>query len=163
MIADKHDWNELGNYLFLHGLHLQGFVEEGFVVHNQVRESSLFNRNELVSVTLAGRLICEHGLFVDVEKNLEVAERDGKPWVRIDDCKYHAGVLGDVARPVFRYDTSHPYRGHADKYHKHLYNHETWEEIDIPVWIGRHAWPHLSDVLEELQEWWLSTGQYLDL
>jgi hypothetical protein len=44
-----------------------------------------------------------------------------------------------------------------------LFDHSTWREVGTPIWIGRSAWPHLSQVLEELQAWWRDTGQYVDI
>ncbi len=52
----------------------------------------------------------------------------------------------------------HGYAGHKDEHHKHI-----WEQIDPPEWVGRSGWPHLNEVIEELQDWWEETGQHLDL
>ena len=93
----------------------------------------------------------------------DIEHRGGRPWVKTNDCKYRAGVEGDQARSIFRYDTSHPYQHYPDTYHKHTFDHVTWEEIDPPTWVGREAWPHLSDAIEELRLWWIETGQYLRL
>lgn len=57
----------------------------------------------------------------------------GRTWVRLGDCTYHAGIAGETPRTIFRYDTSHPDPDHADDYHKHLFNHATWEEAGTPV------------------------------
>ncbi len=88
-------------------------------------------------------------------------ERGGSTWVRLGDCKYHAGIAGDAPRTIFRCDTAHPYPEHEDNYHKHYFNHATWEEVGTPAWIGRKRRPHLGEVLEELQVWWRNTGQRL--
>lgn len=164
MPADPHDWNELGNYLLIHERRVQAFVDEGFILSNGLEESIYRDRfGHPRAVKISGRLECDHGLFLDVDKDLEVMVRDGRFWVRIIGCKYHAGVVGDANRCVFRYDTSHPYDDHDDEYHKHRFDYVTWEEIGIPIWIGRPNWPHLSDVLDELQAWWETTGRFLHL
>lgn len=124
--ADKHGWYELDNYLFLHSLHLQGLVEEGFVVQNALAHDPSYDpRGTLIDLAIVGRITCLNGLFIDVKEEFEFSRRSGRVWVRVGDCKYHAGILGDAPRTVFRYDTSHPYVGHPDNYHKHLFDHET--------------------------------------
>ncbi|MCA9863778.1 MAG: hypothetical protein KC432_12180 [Thermomicrobiales bacterium] len=60
-------------------------------------------------------------------------ERGGRTWVRLGDCTYHAGIAGEAPRTIFCYDTSHPDPDYADNYHKHLFNHATWEEAGTPV------------------------------
>lgn len=162
--ADRHGWNELGNAIIIHERRLQSFLDEGFVITHNVQVRVFHNRAHApVAVKIAGRILCVHHLFLDVETDLDVMQRGGRAWVRLADCKYHAGVSGNRARTIFRYDTSHPYPDHPDNYHKHLFDHETWTEIDTPVWIGRSRWPDLSEVLEELHIWWTSIGQYLAL
>lgn len=162
MPASRHDWNELGNYLLIHERRVQAFVDEEFVLSDGLTVHIIRNRQKRpAAVTIKGRLICAHSLFVDTEQDLDIMERDGRTWVRLSDCKYHAGIAGETQRTVFRYDTSHPYPGHEDNYHKHQFDPTTWREIGKPIWIGRGAWPHLSEVLEELQAWWRTTGQHL--
>lgn len=84
---------------------------------------------------LEGRLRCKHGLFID----------------------------GPTARPIFRYDNSDTKDGHPDAHHKHRFNPTTWREIEPPLWIGEKAWPHLSEVVEELREWWETEGKHLGI
>jgi hypothetical protein len=161
--ADQHGWNEYGNYLLIHERHIQAFMDEGFVLSDGLNVIIARDRQRRpVAVSIEGRLTCINGLFVDIEKHLDVMERGGRIWVRLGDCKYHAGIAGEAPRTIFRYDTAHPYPHHKDNYHKHHFNHVTWEEIGTPEWIGRRDWPHLSEVLAELQAWWQDTGQNLD-
>lgn len=161
--ADRHGWNELGNYLLVHERRVQDFVDAGFFLTSSPEVDTAYDRRGLPRlVKIRGRLRCAHDLFVDVDKDLDVMERGGRTWVRLGDCKYHAGVVGEAPRTIFRYDTAHPYPDHDDNYHKHLFNHVTWEEVGMPQWIGRRDWPHLSEVLEELQVWWRDTGRRLN-
>jgi hypothetical protein len=104
-------------------------------------------------------------LFIDVETHLILRTTKGRRQVRIDKYAFHAGVGGVQDRSVFRYDNFHVYsrEGHPDAHHKHIFDHSTWRERTPPEWIGEDRWPHLSDVLEELRQWWESTGQHLDL
>jgi hypothetical protein len=155
---DRHGWNSLENYFHIHESRMRDFLEDGFVIEDGLKTEALQD-----TLILTGRIRCQHGLFVDVYKVLAVEQRHGRPWVRTEACKYHAGVEGPEARPVFRYDTSHSYPDHPDTYHKHRFDHATWTEIGSPQWIGRDDWPHLSDAIEELRSWWYETGQYLGL
>ncbi len=109
---------------------------------------------------MEGRIWCRHGLFVDVRNVLEINER--RP-VRGKLYKYHAALDGPSHRPIFRYDNSHTYlrEGHPDAFHKHRFDHQTWEEVRPPEWIGYDNWPTLADVIEELYDWWQKTGQFL--
>jgi hypothetical protein len=85
--------------------------------------------------------------------------------VRTIEYPYHAGVAGAQDRPIFRYDNAHRYvrEGHPDEHHRHRFDHAMWSEIEPPEWIGRERWPHLSQAIEELRDWWESLGQHLDL
>ena len=161
--ADRHDWNELGNNPLIHERLNVAFMDEGVVLSDALRVIITRDRQKRpAAVEIKGRLTCTHGLFVDIEKHLDVMVRDGRIWVRLGDCKYHAGIAGFAHRTISRYDTSHPYPDHADNYHKHHVNHATWEEVGTPTWIGRMDCPHLSEVLAELQDWWRDTGQFMD-
>lgn len=155
-------WNELSNYLLIHERQVQACVDEGFVVSDELHAVITRDRQKRsATVALKGRLTCVHDVFLDTEVRLEVMERGGSTWVRLGDCKYHAGIAGDAPRTIFRCDTAHPYPEHEDNYHKHYFNHATWEEVGTPAWIGRKHRPHLGEVLEELQVWWRNTGQRL--
>ena len=111
---------------------------------------------------IAGRLTCRNGLFVDVKKTLRI---NVLGQIRTVEYSYHAGVIGQRNRPIFRYDNAHPYsiEGHADAHHRHRFDHVTWEEIEPPEWVGRDRWPHLDEVVRELMSWWEATGRNLDL
>lgn len=75
--------------------------------------------------------------------------------------RYHAGVEGPTARPIFRYDNTDAKPGHADAHHKHRFDPTTWQEIKPPRWFGVERWPHLSEAVEELRDWWETTGRHL--
>ena len=76
---------------------------------------------------------------------------------------YHAGVEGSSNRPIFRYDNADTKVGHGDAHHKHKFEPTIWNQILPPLWVGEEGWPHLSEVLEELRDWWEATGRFLDL
>jgi hypothetical protein len=155
--ADRHGWTSLDHYFHVHESHMQRFMASGFVLSHDLDTSPIPN-----GLILSGRIRCQNGLFTDVRKVLVVEDRHGRPWVRTERYSYQAGLEDGENRPIFRYDNAHPYRGHADDYHRHRFDPTTWEEIDPPEWIGRENWPHLSDVIDELHGWWDAIGQFLD-
>jgi hypothetical protein len=151
---DSHDWNALDTYFIIHDAYLQRAMDDGFVLSHNLS-------NPLVlpdTVVLRGRIDCEHGIFLDVDKVLEVMYRGGRPYVRTQRYNYQAMIVGSEPRPIFRYDNAHIYPGHTDRHHKHRVDFETWTYIEPPDWVGHEAWPHINEVIEELQLWWLEIG-----
>jgi hypothetical protein len=132
---------------------------EGFLIENGLAQR--WKKGEFL--VLEGRLRCKHGLFIDVLKYLDVRQSSTRILVRTNRYRYHAGVEGSTARPIFRYDNTDAKPGHPDAHHKHRFDPKTWREIEPPLWIGEERWPHLSDVVEELQVWWETTGRHLGL
>jgi hypothetical protein len=79
--------------------------------------------------------------------------------VRTRKYAYFAGVDGDPPRGIFRYDNAHAHPGHEDAHHRHAYDcGGTWKEIEPPDWVGYDGWPHLNEVVLELEEWWTRNG-----
>ncbi len=107
---------------------------------------------------LAGRIVCQNGMFFDVDKRLEIRDRGGRLYVRTRRYNYQAMIMGSDPRPVFRYDNAHAYPGHADDHHRHGVNYEDWTYNEPPQWVGHDRWPLLSEVIDELYQWWLTTG-----
>ncbi|MGH2614134.1 MAG: toxin-antitoxin system TumE family protein [Thermomicrobiales bacterium] len=140
---------------------MQDFHEEGFLLNDGLS----FRRPRADRLVIDGRVWCQGGLYFDVEQTLAVRVFRGRRQVRTVRYTFHAGVEGSRNRCVFRYDNFHAYsrEEHPDAHHKHIFNHGTWEEIVPPVWVGEASRPQLSDVIEELRQWWEATGQYLDL
>ena len=119
---DRHGWNALDHYLTIHDQHLDRrryFIESHSLVFAFVGDNVL---------TFLGRIDCAYGLFIDVDKTLEMNEHGQ---VRTVKYSYHAGLSGGDDRPVFRYDNAQVYEreGHADAHHRHRYDHTTWNEI----------------------------------
>jgi len=151
---NKHDWNGLESYLATHERHLRNW--EHFITSDTL----VLGPNDENGLVIEGRLECQDGLFIDVKKMLELNEHNQ---VRTIAYKYHAGILGEPPRPLFRYDNAHVYvrEGHVDAHHRHRYDHATWQEIDHPEWVGQERWPTLGEVIAELHEWWQETGRFL--
>lgn len=154
---DRHGWNALPKYLKAHHGHLDRL--RGYLIEEDDLQYDFLPPNLYV---ISGRVRCRHGLFVDVNKTLEINARN---WVRTIKYGYHAGVEGRRDRGIFRYDNAHqhPVEGHHDAHHKHRFDPTDWTEILPPEWIGHDRWPHLDKVIEELAHWWETTGQFLDL
>jgi len=150
---DRHGWNDLDHYLSIHFAQLKRLGE--YIVERDELEIDLTDADTL---RIKGRIYCVHSLFLDVAKTLEINDRHQ---VRTIRYKYHAGILGETPRSIFRYDNAHPYTEHPDDHHKHFYDLVTWQEVDPPQWVGRNALPTLAEVLEELYDWWNETGQFL--
>lgn len=152
---DRHGWNALDKYLQSHDRRLDD-LRHDFVLADNLERGFV----DAGHYEIRGRAICRHGLFVDVVKVLEV---DRRHRARTVSYSYHAGFLGNPGRPVLRYDNAHSYPNHTDAHHKHRFDHVTWQPIEPPMWIGRDDWPHRSDVLEELRDWWNVAGQHLGI
>jgi hypothetical protein len=101
----------------------------GFVVEDRL---AIDMRSDPPELFIHGRIRCLHGLFVDVEKTVDVEERHGRMMARTIDYAYHASVKGDRDRAIFRYDTAHAYKGHVDARHKDRYDSTTWSVIEPP-------------------------------
>ncbi len=155
---NRHDWNALDTYFHIHEAYMQRFMDDGFVIDHDLGNPLVLSD----TVRLSGRIRCQHGIFLDVDKVLEIERRNGKAYVRTQRYNYQAMIAGSPPRPIFRYDNAHGYPGHADDHHKHCVDYRVWEYIEPPEWIGHDRWPHISDVVEELQLWWLEIGQYLN-
>jgi len=159
---DPHGWNSLDNYIQVHERRIADFIAEGFIINDGlVRDWPTPH-----TILIKGRNYCDHGLFLDVEKYLEVIDSgSGSKWVRTDTYGYLGGIEGDQDRAIFRYDNFHVYEreGHRDAHHRHRFEHDTWQEIEPPEWIGAERWPHLSDAIAELRGWWETIGRFLDL
>jgi hypothetical protein len=159
--GESFGWHTLDNYSHVQDRLLDDFRDEGFVLDHTLS----IRRRRPDRLILAGRVRCRGGLFIDVETILAVRVTRGRRQVRPIRYAFHAGVEGAVSRGIFRYDNSHSYvrEGHPDPHHRHRFDHRTWQEITPPEWIGKGRWPQLSDVIEELRQWWETTGQFLDL
>lgn len=152
---DPHDWNSLDNYLAVHDSALKHWADWFIVANSIIPEMIAGDR-----LRLSGRLLCQDGLYIDVDKTLEV-RADG--WVRTIRYSYHVGFEGPPMRSLFRYDNAHTYvrEGHPDAHHRHAYDWSTGEEIRSPIHVGYENWPHLSDVIEEVYGWWQQNTQLL--
>lgn len=154
-------WILLDTYRQVLARRIEDFYDEGFVHDNGLA----FREPRADRVVIKGRIRCQNYLFIDAETTLAVRIVRGRKQVRPARYKYQAGIEGPQVRSIFRYDNSHAYirEGQPDPHHKHRFDHTTWKEVTPPEWIGEARAPHLSDVIEELRDWWETTGRHLDL
>jgi hypothetical protein len=155
----RHDWNSFEGYFNAHDRRMADLCREGFILEDGLSRDWLGRE----FVVIRGRLRCQHSLFIDVLKYLEVRETRTRTMVRTLRYRYHAGVEGTADRPIFRYDNADIKTGHDDAHHKHNFDYTSWREIDPPQWVGAEGWPHLSEVVEELRDWWDAEGINLGL
>jgi len=109
-------------------------------------------------VVWAGRLYCQDGIEICIDKNQDVRAPRGRPEVRTREYSYHVLSRSAEGRivPVLRYDNAHPHLelGHPDEHHKH-----TWGsagEVTI-THVGVANWPTLGDVIEEVERGWIDS------
>jgi hypothetical protein len=147
-------WVDLERYLILHDACVLDF--DHFIEHNTIAIRTKGSGDILVK----GRLHCIGGIYLNVTNQLQRNEQDQ---VHILGYSYHAGLRGEPNRAIFRYDNAHSYvrEGQSDAHHKHHFDPTTGREIRPPEWIGHNRMPTLCSVLEELEQWWLETGQFL--
>lgn len=153
--GDRHGWNSLDHYLTIHESILDDFRE--FFIEEDGLDVKLVNPDALM---IAGRIRCTGDLFLDVHKILAINDRNQ---VRTIWYSYQACIDTDQTIPIFRYDNAHQYtrEHHADAHHKHVFDPVTGSETPSSlIWVGYDHWPALADVLHELHEWQLETGQH---
>lgn len=143
-------WISLDAYLTLHASYMETLerrlgIEDGLSISNDGSSS----------IVISGRISCQHSLFVDVHKTLDLRE-DGM--VCGNRYKYQAcRETGSQTHELFRYDNARherPHPGHRDPFHKHTVEGQV-------EWIGIESWPTLFQVIEELHEWWEESGRHI--
>ena len=127
--GDRHGWNTIEIYRLVLDSHLERFQADGFVIESSL---DIRYRSTPQALRIRGRVRCQHGLFVDVDKTLAVEVQRGREMVRTVRYAYHAGIEGKTDRPVFRYDNAHAYPNHLDAHHKHRFDLITGRRIDPP-------------------------------
>lgn len=142
------------NYLAVHDTCLALFRDHFLIADNLSRD-----RDE-GEMRVAGRLRFVHGLVLDVEIALAV---DADHRVRVIDYAFHAALVLDRHRPIFRYNNAHAYPGHPDAHHKHVFDPMQPDALGTIEWIGEEGAPSLGTVLDELFAWWFAPGRLLDL
>jgi hypothetical protein len=126
---------------------MDGFAS--FIVHDGLTIDVL-NRRML---TIKGPVYCQGDLVIHVEKTLDINDRHQ---VRGRQYRYQVQFTDPPIREIFRYDNAHRYPGHPDAFHRHAFNTQTWKALFPPEHIGRENFPTLSDVINEVEQWWIA-------
>ncbi|HAN91878.1 MAG TPA: hypothetical protein DCQ33_07335 [Nitrospira sp.] len=120
----------------------------GFVAHDTLCFQALPG-----SFILSGEIACLGKIVIQVEKTLAIIEDTygNDPIVQTIVYRYNASVRGHNV--ILRYDNAHPHPGHADDHHKHVVNWKSGQEEAL-VWVGEAGWPTLTQVIQEVEEWY---------
>jgi hypothetical protein len=142
---DKHNWNPLANYLFLHEKHL----EDHPIVQEAQFEVTYVSRpddNAFDGISMSGFVVCTDGVLLEFEKSGEI-EKFPPRRVRMNLYRYNAWIPG--GHNVLRYDNMHIGEEHV--YHRHLYDHMTGQPTETS-YMRREEFPVLHEILDEIME-----------
>lgn len=156
MTSDPPDPISLDRYFAIHDATLREFD------HLFEQDISVFQLRSPAGALHRGRLHCVYGLYLQFEV---LFGRLPANMLRVGRYTFHAGIVRQRDRPIFRYDNAHSYEreGQPDPHHKHRFDVLTGSEIVPPEWIGAANQPTLRSVLVELEQWWTEIGRNLEL
>ena len=146
-----HGPNRLSSFLHIHDAILNKFAAHGFVGQQQYEATPFMD-----FVWMSGWIHCRGRIVIQYDKKLVVVdELAGEPLVQTEMYTYNASVQN--GHNIVRYDNQHPEYlrpGHADPHHKHVFDFKSGDEMpESPLWLGAAKWPHLGDVISELEQW----------
>ncbi|MBI4317865.1 MAG: hypothetical protein HY675_05195 [Chloroflexi bacterium] len=140
---DRHGWNSFENYIEIHERRL---AEHPFVDKSRPHTITFSVSEPDGIVVVTGRVYCHHGVVVDVEKYLDLEYRQGgRRFVRAYSYAYNAYFKGK--HNILRYDNNHDF----EQYHCHRLDLASGRQIGDPIPLTRQQFPHLSEVLDELE------------
>lgn len=91
---------------------------------------------------------------IHVAKSQDVRLLGGRYQVRTREYSYHVlRRVGSRTISLFRYDNVHAHPGHPDAHHRHSFDAEG-NEMGRSEHVGERGWPTLSEVIEEVHQWW---------
>jgi hypothetical protein len=123
-------------------------ASEGFVLSDGVEVRAVSGGR----FVMAGRIDCQGGIYVDVEKYLRVVDGAGAAMrVQTEEYSYNAAIPG--LGTILRYDSPHAAE-HRPFHHVHRYDVLAWDRHGQVEVVAEDAWPTLGEVLEELREWY---------
>lgn len=123
---------------------MRDFVARGFVLSDNVAAAPLGNGK----LSMEGIIECLGDIDITVEKILEVTPQSKRePTVQTIDYHYNARIRG--RGNILRYDSPHP--DHNQFHHVHRYD---VFNADDDGTVTECEWPHLGDVIGELEEWY---------
>lgn len=138
-MPEKHGWNDLEDYL-----HVALRVAEH---HPFVVDHTLSVQRSPEAGEISGDVFCHEHIILDVSKHFEIRTRRNRKEARTVRYAYHARY--ENGENILRYDNAHPpqHLGHPTRHHKH-----DWRSGREEISHVGNDWPHLSEVLDELQE-----------
>ncbi len=140
-MANKHGWNDLEDYLHV----LRRVLDD----HPFVIDDTLTIQSSPDGGLIEGKVFCHGDVVVDVRKRYEVRRRSSQNQARTVRYSYNARYEG--GRSILRYDNSHVRSHDPTRHHKHDYLARKVTHVGL-------EWPHVSDVLDEIQEMAWSGG-----
>lgn len=143
--SGKHEWNSFENYRVLHEKYLR---THSAIESHDVQIETFEERGESL-VAVLGSIRCRNGVVLEVEKYAECewrGRRNRQLWVRTFSFRYNAHVPGRGT--VLRYDNGHS----EHEYHAHPFDVRTGEAVKRGRPISREDMPHLSEVLDEIED-----------
>ena len=138
MVAERHGWNTLEDYLHV----LRRVVDDSpFVISDTLSIDISPDAGDI-----SGDILCHEDIILDVTKHFEIVEYEGQQYARTVRYSYHARY--DNGADILRYDNAHAEEqtGHSTTHHKHEF-HNGAESVSE---VGESDWPHLSEVLDEV-------------
>lgn len=116
-------------------------------------------------IIICGQMSCLGDIVITVEKLLAVLEGDPQEapldtTVQTIMYSYNASVRGHNS--FLRYDNCHRHRGHTDDHHRHIMDWKNEREaMGSPEWVGEDGWPHLSQFVDFVDDWYRENGSQL--
>lgn len=150
---------------------LRKYESNGFIQNHDLKATN--PDPQLKSFKIEGQINCINGIIIEIDKELGVIRDLHKAEyavVQTVSYSYHVRLTHpkdpDKSRNLFRYD-GHGVRHHEchpDKHHCHEYD-DNGKEIKgqgkctcgkCPTFVGAASWPHISDVVDEAQDWYFA-------
>lgn len=140
--GEKHGWLGVDAYREIH----QGALERHpFVIEDRTEFERIEDVDGL-SYRLEGDIHCEGGVIIEVSKLYDVQTNTrGDEQIRGALYRYTARVPGKGN--ILRYDNLH--QDAPNEYHRHLYDHETWQQATVTN-FEREQLPTLIEVVDEV-------------
>lgn len=144
---DKHAPNRFSRHRRIHRNRIQTYIDAGFVLYDGIDYKVEPGGHTLID----GKILCEDGIVITVEKQLEVVVDGGDPTVQTVAYAYNASVSGHGN--FLRYDNLHDRPGHPDRHHRHQMDWRVAGDRGTVEWVGVSGWPTLSEFIDLVQSW----------
>jgi hypothetical protein len=140
----KHEWNSYESYCIAH----ENVLARHTFIQDHTIAIRLLEADDGTIAAVVGTIYCRSGVVLEVEKYAMTewrGRRTPRLWARTFAFRYNAHLPGQET--VLRYDNGHS----IDEYHVHAYDVRLGKAGPARQ-ISREEMPHLSEVLDELQE-----------